>query len=73
LLAANLAAGKRVLSFIHRLTKPVRKRALKNALNPNAGEQKAMVFRTGDIRPRFASLAFDRKAVRNHVKDLPTI
>jgi hypothetical protein len=71
MLAANLVAGRGVSSFLHRLTKPGRRQLMRVALDPRAGEQKNITFKGGDIHPRFASLAFDQKAVKNHVKDIP--
>ncbi len=71
ILAANMVSGNRISSFIHRITRPITRRALSVALNPDAGEAKGLTFTAGDVRPRFASLAFNDDAVRAHVRDLP--
>lgn len=71
MLAANLVAGRGISSFLHKITKPSRRQLMRVALDPNAGERKALTFKGGDINPRFASLAFDRKAVKNHMKGIP--
>lgn len=73
MLAANLAAGDRISSFVHRLSKPIRQRILDVSINPSAGETKQFTFNAGEIRPRFASLAFDSVALDNHVLDLPVM
>lgn len=71
MLAANLALGSRAASFVHRMTRPLNKRILDVAFNPDAGDENKIDFTVGEIRPRFASLAFDRVAVENHTAALP--
>jgi len=73
MLAANLATSGRASSFIHKLTRPIRKRALEVAFNPDAGLRDDFIFRVGEIRPRFASLAFNSDAVADHTSDIPRI
>jgi hypothetical protein len=70
-LAANLASNQRASSFLHKITKPVQKRILEVALDPNSGTSDETVFRIADIKPRFASLSFDSEAISSHVSDLP--
>lgn len=71
MVAANLATSGRASSFIHKMTKPLRRRVLEVAFNPDAGSNDEFTFKVGDVRPRFASLAFDRQATKNHVVDIP--
>ena len=71
MLAANLANNNGVSAFDHRVLKPFRRRVLDVALNPESAPDEYITFRAGDIKPRFASLAFDQNAVKNHVADLP--
>lgn len=72
MLAANLANKDGISAFAHRVLKPIRHRVLDVALDPEtAAPIGGLTFRSGDIKPRFASLAFDKEAVNNHVKNLP--
>lgn len=72
LLAANLGGvGRSVSSFIHRLTRPINRRAVDVALDPAAGTTDEIIFTVGEIRPRFASLAFDERAAKSHTSDIP--
>lgn len=73
MLAANLASSNRASSFIHKMTKPLRRRVLEVAFNPDSGEHDEMIFRVGEIKPRFACLAFDQTAVDNHSSDIPAM
>ncbi|WP_291842400.1 hypothetical protein [Maricaulis sp.] len=72
-LAANLVSTRGVSSFVHKLTRPIRRRMLEIALDPDAGETKMIEFTAKEIRPRFASLAFNTAAVEAHTADLPSI
>ena len=70
--ASRVAGSKSFLSgILSRVPKMVGERILDVALDPNAGEAKKFVFRVADIRPRFASLAFNEKSVKSHVENIP--
>jgi hypothetical protein len=71
MLAANLVNNAGISSFAHRLLKPLRHRVIDVAINPATAQRDSLTFTAGEIKPRFASLAFDGKAVANHVSDLP--
>jgi hypothetical protein len=71
MLAANLASSSRASSFIHKMTRPLRERVLDVAFDPDSGMQKRFQFTVGDSQPRFASLAFSKEAVANHVENVP--
>lgn len=73
MLAANLVTNNKASLFVHKITKPLRDQALKVAFNPDAGAPDDLIFRLGDIKPRFASLAFDQKASHEHVSKIPPI
>lgn len=71
LLAAKLMGGKSVSSFVNRLATAARRGPLSVALDPGAGTNDEFVYAAGDIKPRFASLAFNRAAIKEHVAGLP--
>lgn len=55
-----------------RMTRPLRERIFDVAFDPKSGMQKRFRFAVGDIQPRFASLAFNKEAVTNHVEHVPS-
>lgn len=71
MLAANLANKKGASAFAHRLLKPINRRVIDVAMNPNSATNERVRFQMGDIKPRFASLAFNDDAVKSHVDQLP--
>jgi hypothetical protein len=72
MLAANLASSSRASSFIHRRPDLCERELFDVAFDPKSGMQKRFRFAVGDIQPRFASLAFNKEAVTNHVEHVPS-
>jgi len=71
MLVANLASSGRLSSFVQRMTRPISRRLLEVAFDPNAEQRGQITFRVGDVRPRFTSLAFNNEAIASHVSDIP--
>lgn len=71
MLAANLASKGRVSSFVHKMIKPMQDRVVEVAISPRTAQSERFFFKASDIKPRFASLAFDPDAISHHVSGIP--